>query len=192
MYYLRIEGNKFGFVVEDIHEILDTDIPIDKMDYDSFFHQQCNGIQFKLKEKPTGNSLFGYIESFEQESIELLPNNSIDKLKENVSNLEATLINVIATTGDMDYRLLELEWALDDAGLTGINLTSTFNLNKKGERIMALSRYEQAKIMILGGVYDKTILTKQLTRYLEKRLVSKEEYNELIALMEAKELVTGE
>lgn len=57
---------------------------------------------------------------------------------------------------------------------------------------MALSRYEQAKIMIIGGAYDKATLTKQLTRYLEKNIITKEEYDELIALMEAKELVTGE
>ena len=57
---------------------------------------------------------------------------------------------------------------------------------------MTLSRYEQAKIMILGGAYDKETLTRQLTRYLEKKLITQSEYDELISLMEAKELVTGE
>ena len=57
---------------------------------------------------------------------------------------------------------------------------------------MALTRYEQAKIMILGGACDKETLTRQLTRYVEKKIITQQEYDELISLMEAKELVTGE
>lgn len=56
---------------------------------------------------------------------------------------------------------------------------------------MALSRFEQAKIIIIGDAYEKETLTRQLTRYLEKKVISQDEYDELIALMEAKELVTG-
>ena len=112
-------------------------------------------------------------------------------LKNRVESLEELNVDMVATAFDMDYRLLEVEWALEDAGITGINLINILNTNK-GVKNMALSRYEQAKIMILGGAYDKETLTKQLTRYLEKGLVTKEEYDELIALMEAKELVTGE
>lgn len=51
---------------------------------------------------------------------------------------------------------------------------------------------KNSKQLIQGGAYDKATLTKQLTRYLEKNVITKEEYDELIALMEAKELVTGE
>lgn len=117
---------------------------------------------------------------------------SVYGMENSILEIEEHNVDMVATTFDMDYRLLEVEWALEDAGLVGISLASTFNLNRKGEKTMALSRYEQAKIMILGGAYDKETLTKQLTRYLEKGLVTKEEYDELIALMEAKELVTGE
>lgn len=112
-------------------------------------------------------------------------------LKNRVESLEELNVDMVATAFDMDYRLLEVEWALEDAGITGINLINILNTNK-GVKNMALSRYEQAKIMILGGAYDKETLTKQLTRYLEKNLITKAEYDELIALMEAKELVTGE
>lgn len=117
---------------------------------------------------------------------------SLYGMENSILEIEEHNVDMVATTFDMDYRLLEVEWALEDAGLTGISLASTFNLNRKGEKTMALSRYEQAKIMILGGAYDKATLTKQLTRYLEKNIITKEEYDELIALMEAKELVTGE
>ena len=57
---------------------------------------------------------------------------------------------------------------------------------------MALSRFEQAKIMILGGVYNKETLTRQLDTYLKRGYLTQVEYDELISLMEAKELVTGE
>lgn len=192
MFYLRIENDKFGFVVKGIHKILESDISITDNDYKTFINRQEKGEQFKLKTEPTGNLLFDYIESYEIDYDIVLPESPIDKLKKNVEDLEETLVHIVATTWDMDYRLLELEWALEDIGLTGISLASTFNLNRKGEKTMALSRYEQAKIMILGGAYDKATLTKQLTRYLEKNIITKEEYDELIALMEAKELVTGE
>ena len=116
---------------------------------------------------------------------------SVYAMENSILDIEEHNVDMVATTFDMDYRLLEVEWALEDAGLTGISLASTFNLNTKGVKTMALSRYEQAKIMILGGAYDKATLTKQLTRYLEKDLITQEEYDELIALMEAKDLVTG-
>lgn len=115
---------------------------------------------------------------------------SVYALESSVDNIESQNVDIVATTWDVDYRLCEVEWVLEDAGIVGINLASTFNM--KGVSTMALSRYEQAKIMIIGGAYEKETLTRQLTRYLEKGLVTQEEYNELIALMEAKDLVVGE
>ena len=70
-YYLRIEEDNFGFVVDTIHEILDTDIKITNEDYNSFFELQSQGKQFKLKKNPTGNSLFDYIEEYIPEPIEV-------------------------------------------------------------------------------------------------------------------------
>ena len=57
---------------------------------------------------------------------------------------------------------------------------------------MALTKFEQAQIMILGGAYNRVTLTRQLDRYLEKKVITQVEYDELISLMDAKELVTGE
>ena len=54
---------------------------------------------------------------------------------------------------------------------------------------MALTRFEQAKIMIVGGVYNKETLTRQLTTYLNRGYLTQEEYDELVALMEARDLV---
>ena len=109
-------------------------------------------------------------------------------LEERLLKLENTDIDIIATNWDMDFRICEIEWLLED----NIMSVSIDKFNLKGGNSMALSRYEQAKIMILGGAYDKETLTRQLTRYLEKKIITQQEYDELIALMDAKELVVGE
>ena len=69
--FLRIENNNFGFVVDTIHEILDTDIKITNEDYNSFFELQSQGKQFKIKENPTGTGLFDYLEEYTPEPIEV-------------------------------------------------------------------------------------------------------------------------
>lgn len=71
-YYLRVEDNgDFGFVVDGIHEIKETDIKITEDDYNTFFLMQSQGKQFKSKKNPTGNSLFDYIEEYIPEPIEV-------------------------------------------------------------------------------------------------------------------------
>ena len=110
-------------------------------------------------------------------------------IEERVLSLESSSLEVIATTFDIDFRLCEVEWALEDAvGVQAVNLAKSF----KGGNVMALSRYEQAKIMILGGAYVRETLERQLTTYLKRGYLTKEEYDELIALMDARELVTEE
>lgn len=106
-------------------------------------------------------------------------------IEERLLKLENADIDIIATNWDMDFRICEIEWLLED----NIMSVSIDKFNLKGGNSMALSRYEQAKIMILGGAYDKDTLTKQLTRYEQKGLITKAEYDELISLMEARELV---
>lgn len=115
---------------------------------------------------------------------------SVYKIENDISTIEEQNVDIVATSFDMDYRLLEVEWTLEEiTGTTGFNL---FNILTKGVSNMALSRYEMAKIMILGGAYEKETLTRQLTRYLEKKIITQQEYDELISLMEAKDLVVGE
>lgn len=111
-------------------------------------------------------------------------------LNNRVSSLEDNSVNLIATTWDMDYRVCELEWALEDYGI--LVATQAINLRIGGERTVALSRYEQAKIMILGGAYVRETLERQLGNYLKRGYLIEEEYDELIALMDARELVTEE
>ena len=56
---------------------------------------------------------------------------------------------------------------------------------------MALSRFEQAKIMILGGAYNDATLRKQLATYLSRGIINQEEYDELMSMMDARLLVEG-
>ena len=109
-------------------------------------------------------------------------------IEERLLKLENADIDIIATNWDMDFRICEIEWLLED----NIMSVSIDKFNLKGGNSMALSRFDQAKIMILGGAYDKETLTRQLTRYLERGYLTKTEYDELISMMEAKELVVGE
>ena len=111
-------------------------------------------------------------------------------LEDRVASLEANSIDIVATTWDMDYRVCEIEWVLEDSGiLVATQVAQTFNLKNKGVGTMALSRYEQAKIMILGGAYVRETLERQLTTYLRREYLTQAEYDELIALMDAQELV---
>jgi hypothetical protein len=112
-------------------------------------------------------------------------------LEERVISLESNSLDIVATTWDMDYRVCEIEWALEDSGILVVaQATQAFNLKNKGVGTMALSRYEQAKIMILGGAYVRETLERQLTTYLRRGYLTQTEYDELIALMDARELVT--
>lgn len=114
-------------------------------------------------------------------------------LEERVISLESNSLDIVATTWDMDYRVCEIEWALEDSGILVVaQAVQAFNLKNKGVGTMALSRYEQAKIMILGGAYVRETLERQLTTYLRRGYLTQAEYDELIALMDAHELVTEE
>lgn len=101
---------------------------------------------------------------------------SLLTMEDDISNINKCSIDMIANNFDMDYRLLEVEWALEDIG---INLVDTRRINNTG-----LSRFHQAKLLITSGEYDKEKLTCQLSEYLERRYLDQEEFNELIDLMD--------
>ena len=114
-------------------------------------------------------------------------------LEERVISLASHSLAIVATTWDMDYRVCEIEWVLEGSGILAVaQAAQAFNLKNKGVGTMALSRYEQAKIMILGGAYVRETLERQLTTYLRRGYLTQAEYDELIALMDARELVTEE
>lgn len=63
MRYIRINNDGFGFISDDIHEVLDTDIKISDEDYSRFFDLQYQGKQFRIK-NPNGTTLFEIVEEY--------------------------------------------------------------------------------------------------------------------------------
>ena len=163
-----------------------------------------HGFKIVVDEKPEYNkdlqslSIVGYEETDDSITIIYEVLNTPDPmatptLEERDISLESNSLDIVATTWDMDYRVCEIEWALEDSGILVVaQAAQAFNLKNKGVGTMALSRYEQAKIMILGGAYVRETLERQLTTYLRRGYLTQTEYDELIALMDARELVTEE
>lgn len=163
-----------------------------------------HGFKIVVDEKPEYNkdlqslSIVGYDETDDSITIIYEVLNTPEPkptptLEERVISLESNSLDIVATTWDMDYRVCEIEWALEDSGiLVVVQAAQAFNLKNKGVGTMALSRYKQAKIMILGGAYVRETLERQLTTYLRRGYLTQAEYDELIALMDARELVTEE
>lgn len=163
-----------------------------------------HGFKIVVDEKPEYNkdlqslSIVGYEETDDSITIIYEVLNTPEPkptptLEERVISLESNSLDIVATAWDMDYRVCEIEWALEDSGILVVaQVAQAFNLKNKGVGTMALSRYEQAKIMILGGAYVRETLERQLTTYLRRGYLTQTEYDELIALMDARELVTEE
>lgn len=163
-----------------------------------------HGFKIVVDEKPEYNkdlqslSIVGYEETDDSITIVYEVLNTPEPkptptLEERVISLESNSLDIVATAWDMDYRVCEIEWALEDSGILVVaQAAQAFNLKNKGVGTMALSRYEQAKIMILGGAYVRETLERQLTTYLRRGYLTQTEYDELIALMDARELVTEE
>lgn len=92
-YYLRIKNKSFGFVLEGLHEIKKTDIEISNDDYNTFFElQSTEGKQFRLKEQPTGATLFDYVEAYE---VEPGPVDNTPTTEERIAALELALLEVL-------------------------------------------------------------------------------------------------
>lgn len=99
------------------------------------------------------------------------------------SDLELVKQNV-----DMDFRLMEVEFALDIPQST---LSSNINFKKKGEvKSMARTPYEMMKIVILSGDYDREDYIHKVGKYYERGRMTKEEYDELMSLMTADEVIS--
>lgn len=98
------------------------------------------------------------------------------------SDLELVKQNV-----DMDFRLMEVEFALDIPQST---LSSNIKFKKKGEvKSMARTPYEMMKIVILSGDYDREDYIHKVGKYYERGRMTKEEYDELMSLMTADEVI---
>ncbi|HFD2033420.1 TPA: hypothetical protein ACF2DD_001997 [Clostridium perfringens] len=99
------------------------------------------------------------------------------------SDLELVKQNV-----DMDFRLMEVEFALDIPQST---LSSNINFKKKGEvKSMARTPCEMMKIVILSGDYDREDYIHKVGKYYERGRMTKEAHDELMSLMTADEVIS--
>nr|DAG16305.1 MAG TPA: hypothetical protein [Caudoviricetes sp.] len=89
-------------------------------------------------------------------------------------------MDLLSNQWDIDFRLFEIEMALD------VPMAVAYKIAKETD---IMSRFLQAKTLILGGRYERSKMEYQLKRYLEAGQLTQEEYDELISLMDARELV---
>ncbi|MBS4958397.1 MAG: hypothetical protein KHZ99_15335 [Clostridium sp.] len=114
-YFLRIENNTFGFILDGIHKIRETDIEISNEDYTEFFELQSQGKQFRIKETPTGEELFGYVEEYIPEitPIDPVPSET-DILKEKVNVLEKENADLLLDSALKDSKIETLQSDIAD------------------------------------------------------------------------------
>lgn len=94
-YYIRIQEQKFGFIVEGIHDIDETiDHKVTNEDYNTFFELQSKGKQFRVKEVSTGETLFDLIEEYTPEPIEMPVTVSLEERIEALENVMLEVLNV--------------------------------------------------------------------------------------------------
>ena len=85
---------------------------------------------------------------------------------------------LLAQSFELDFRLMEVECALD------LPMAATFRL---GGKAMAMTPYEMAKKLILADNYDRADMEHKLDVYVSKKRMTEAERQELIQLMDEKE-----
>ena len=85
---------------------------------------------------------------------------------------------LLAQSFELDFRLMEVEFALD------LPMAATFRL---GGKAMAMTPYEMAKKLILADNYDRADMEHKLEVYVSKKRMTEAERQELIQLMDEKE-----
>lgn len=122
--------------------------------------------------------------ALEEENRRLRQDFELTTLSLTDSDLELVKQNV-----DMDFRLMEVEFALD---IPQAILSSDIKFkNKKGEvKNMARTPYEMMKIVILSGDYDREDYIHKVGKYYERGRMTKDEHDELMSLMTADEVIS--
>lgn len=88
-------------------------------------------------------------------------------------------LELMSSQFELDFRLFEIE----------MNLDMPMMAMMRGVKSMAMTVYQQAKTLILAGEYEREDMEYKLNRYKAAGRIAVEEYEELIALMDARELV---
>lgn len=127
--------------------------------------------------------------SSENRTLEEKNKNLRQNLESTVLKLTDSDLELVKQNVDMDFRLMEVEFALD---IPQTILSSDINFkNKKGEvKTMARTPYEMMKIVILSGDYDREDYMHKVGKYYERGRMTKEEHDELMSLMTADEVLS--
>lgn len=114
MFFLRIdkEKNEFGFVNEQMHKIIETDIEISDEDYNKFFKTQSNGTCYRLKKNSTGSKLFDFIEEYEPEQPEVKTEGVFDEIKTLEQENLQLKVAIAELSEEKDKEILNLKLAL--------------------------------------------------------------------------------
>lgn len=118
-----------------------------------------------------------YVEPLSMEQKVFNVENELAETKVQSINMD---LDLMSQQFDLDFRIFEIEATLDIP--TQINI-------KGANNNMALSIYIQAQTLILAGKYDREDMEYKLKRYLDRNRITKAEYDELISMMDAQELV---
>ena len=121
-----------------------------------------------------------------------IKNNDLEKenkeLKEDVevktNSLHEQDMEIVNSNLDLDFRLFELEMLIEDGIGANVDLR-----NIKGVGNMARTPFEMMKILVLNNNYNREDIEYKATKYLKGNRITQEEYNELISLMDATEIV---
>ena len=95
-----------------------------------------------------------------------------------ITSSEESDNELLAQSFELDFRLMEVEFALD------LPMAATFRL---GGKAMAMTPYEMAKKLILADNYDRADMEHKLDVYVSKKRMTEAERQELIQLMDEKE-----
>ncbi len=116
------------------------------------------------------------VDAIEPNHEEVVISDSLDK---RVEELEIELVETKTQSinGDLDLMSQQFE-----------NLDMPMMATMRGVKSMAMTVYQQAKILILAGKYEREDMEYKLNRYKEGKRITQDEYDELIAMMDAQEL----
>lgn len=114
------------------------------------------------------------IQELEKENVAL--KNEIEETANSSVNGD---LELMSSQFELDFRLFEIE----------MNLDMPMMAMMRGVKSIAMTVYQQAKTLILAGKYEREGMEYKLNRYKEAGRITVEEYEELIALMDARELV---
>lgn len=106
-------------------------------------------------------------------------NDPLTAVAENIEEVKASNVESLSYIFDLDFRVLELEYAF--------NLPMAISTSSGVLKDMNV--YKIAKTLILAGEYEREDMEYKLSVHLKRNRITRDEYDELVALMDARELV---